>query len=335
MTKLTPRLSSPVAAAVSIAILVVLAATAAGPLRATFTEGMARVGNADPSLLTLAALAFGGGLVATALAWRTALAAAGGRLAPSRACACYGAGSLVNSFTPARLGDLVRFGLFARALPGSDRLIRTAGACGAVTTAAILMHVALVCCAFVVLPLPRTAVFLPLFALLAIATLLLLARWLPWRRLAGLLDPITALLHSPRSSAALLAATGTAVACRVVAATAVAAAFGIKAPLAAGVAAVVAVAAASFAPLTPGNIGIASAAVALALRAQGVDSETAVAAGIGFHLTETAAGLVFGTAGVLALTTAGRVRVRRLALAGATAAILAAGGGAAFFINLG
>jgi uncharacterized membrane protein YbhN (UPF0104 family) len=336
MTQCAPRIASPaVVAAVSVAVLGVLAAAAMGPLRTMVTDGVARVGDANPHLLTLASVAFGFSLVATAAAWRTAVAAAGGRVTAAKACAYYGAGSLVNSLTPAHLGELIRFALFARAVPGSDRLMRTAGACGAVTVARTLAYGALLCCALLVLPLPGTALLVPVLVLLAAGTVLLLARFFPGRRLACLLDSTVALVHSPRSSAALLGATTTAVVCRVLAATAVVAAFGIHAPLAAGVAAVAAVSAASVAPLTPGNIGITSAAVALALRTQGIDGGTAVAAGLGFHLAETAAGVLFGAAGVLSLATAGRGRVRRLAVAGASAALVAAAGGAAFFVGLG
>jgi hypothetical protein len=54
-------------------------------------------------------------------------------------------------------------------------------------------------------------------------------------------------------------------------------------------------------PLTPGNVGIASGAVALALQAKGVPLAPAVASGLAFHAVETAAGLALGIAGALAL----------------------------------
>jgi hypothetical protein len=54
-------------------------------------------------------------------------------------------------------------------------------------------------------------------------------------------------------------------------------------------------------PLTPGNTGIASAAIALALGATGVDAETALATGIAFGAVETLAAVAIGAAGALAL----------------------------------
>jgi uncharacterized membrane protein YbhN (UPF0104 family) len=44
-------------------------------------------------------------LLWSAEAWRSAVRACGGRTGRRRAAACYGAGSLVNSLLPARLGD--------------------------------------------------------------------------------------------------------------------------------------------------------------------------------------------------------------------------------------
>ena len=57
---------------------------------------------------------------------------------------------------------------------------------------------------------------------------------------------------------------------RVLAATAIAAAFGVDQPLAAAVLIIPALDLAGILPLTPGNVGVASAAVAFALTAHGV-----------------------------------------------------------------
>ncbi len=54
-------------------------------------------------------------------------------------------------------------------------------------------------------------------------------------------------------------------------------------------------------PITPGNVGLTSAAVALALHGRGVPMESAVAAGIALHAVETVVGLAFGAAGALSL----------------------------------
>jgi hypothetical protein len=81
-------------------------------------------------------------------------------------------------------------------------------------------------------------------------------------------------------------------------------------------------------PLTPGNIGIASAAVAFALHAHGATYETALSAGIAFSAVETVTSLAFGAGSVLFLA-AGTPGARRwtMAAAGATACL---GLGAAF-----
>ena len=59
--------------------------------------------------------------------------------------------------------------------------------------------------------------------------------------------------------------------------------------------------------LTPGNVGIASAAGAIALVHVGVDPVAAAAAGLAFHGLETLAGIAFGSFGCLLRT--GRVRL--------------------------
>jgi hypothetical protein len=49
-------------------------------------------------------------------------------------------------------------------------------------------------------------------------------------------------------------------------------------------------------PVTPGNVGLTSGAIAVALRAHGVAFHAGLAAGIAFHAVETAVGLLFGVA---------------------------------------
>jgi uncharacterized membrane protein YbhN (UPF0104 family) len=88
---------------------------------------------------------------------------------------------------------------------------------------------------------------------------------------------------------------------KVAAAAAVGVAFGIDNPLKAALIIVPAVELAAILPLTPGNVGLASAAVALALGSQGVDSQTALSAGIAFGGVELLTGMAIGAAGALAL----------------------------------
>ena len=61
-------------------------------------------------------------------------------------------------------------------------------------------------------------------------------------------------------------------------------------------------------PLTPGNIGVAGAAVAFALRAQGVEGDLALASGIAFNAVETLASMAFGSVGALYLAAPRRRR---------------------------
>lgn len=81
-------------------------------------------------------------------------------------------------------------------------------------------------------------------------------------------------------------------------------------------------------PLTPGNIAIASGAVALALQSTGVSPTTAIASGLAFHAIEAMAGLAFGGAGALMLARFPSPAARRLtlSLAGAACALLVTAG---------
>src|SRR5207253_11126430 len=84
-------------------------------------------------------------------------------------------------------------------------------------------------------------------------------------------------------------------------------------------------------PLTPGNLGITSAAVALTLREHGVPVAQAVGVGIGLHAVETLVGVVFGGACALSLAP-WKVSRARLLLGAAAIVVLI---GAATSIALG
>src|SRR5262245_37136123 len=100
---------------------------------------------------------------------------------------------------------------------------------------------------------------------------------------------------------------------RVAAAAFVALAFGAPRPWLVGVAIVAAVELVSTLPLTPGNLGISSAAVAFVLPAYGRPGDVAVAAGLALALVETATSVALGLCGVAYLTRkAGAVRNRPL-----------------------
>jgi uncharacterized membrane protein YbhN (UPF0104 family) len=69
---------------------------------------------------------------ATAAAWRTVLGRRGEALSFREAWGCYGTGCLANTVLPARLGEAVRIGSFARRSGGSDRRLRAVGAAAAI-----------------------------------------------------------------------------------------------------------------------------------------------------------------------------------------------------------
>jgi uncharacterized membrane protein YbhN (UPF0104 family) len=198
------------------------------------------------------------------------------------ACARYGVGSLVNSLAPAHAGDAVRLALFAKASPDS-RLLTAGKALAGVGIARIL-------CTGVLL----LATLKP-YALVLLLVVPALGRVPAW------------------VTAATIARLG--------AAAAVAAAVGIPSPFLTALLVVPAIDLAGLIPITPGNIGLKSGAIALALQAQGVDVTTALSTGIAFHAVETLVGLSFGSAAALYLS---RVPVPRWAIGGATAAVAAA-----------
>ena len=198
------------------------------------------------------------------------------------ACARYGVGSLVNSLAPAHAGDAVRLALFAKASPDS-RLLTAGKALAGVGVARLL-------CTGVLL----LATLKPV-ALLLLFVVPVLGRVPAW---------VTA-----------------ATVARVGAAAAVAAAVGIPSPLLIALLVVPAIDLAGLIPITPGNIGLKSGAIALALQAQGVDVTTALSTGIAFHAVETLVGISFGSASSLYLS---RVPVPRWAIGGATAVVAAA-----------
>ncbi len=147
----------------------------------------------------------------------------------------------------------------------------------------------------------------PLVALAGVcigfAAICVFARRIRWpRRAAHVLDACRELSRSPRELAFVAAWSLGGATAKVGAATSVAAAFGIGRPLGAALVIVAAVELAAIMPLTPGNVGVASAAVALALAARGVDSHLGLSVGIAFGAVEWLTGLSVGIAGAFALS---------------------------------
>lgn len=163
------------------------------------------------------------------------------------------------------------------------------------------------------IPIWPIAVFaggLVLMAMLALAT-----RRLPFARHAQhLLDAFRALARSPRGSAQLAGWVVAGTLARVAAATAIVASLGISSPLAAALVIIPALDLAGLVPLTPGNIGMTSAAVTAALQSRGVDFTKALTAGLTFHAVEALVSLGFGLGGALLVARFRSPRLRRLTL---------------------
>jgi uncharacterized membrane protein YbhN (UPF0104 family) len=268
------------------------------------------LGAADPKWLWLAGTGFVVSVVTAAGAWRSAMRVCGGRLSLADSCARYGAGSLVNTFVPLRAGEAVRVALFSRVLPNPERLRTTGGA-----FAALAAGRALVCAGLVVGGAAAGAV--PLWPLLVAGALVAVAvaiAMLAKKTHAHLLDAFRALAEDPRAAIRLVVWLAIQLAGRLAAATAVAAALGIRQPLAAAVVVILALDVAGLLPITPGNIGITQGAIALALHAQGTPYGSALAAGLAFHAIETAVGLMFGVASLVWLAPYPSPAARRVAL---------------------
>jgi glycosyltransferase 2 family protein len=288
------------------------------------------VQDANPAYIWLAAVAFLGSLVAGASAWRTTLAGCGSRVGRVDACTRYGVGSLLDSFLPARLGDAARVTLFARTLPGGSGVLVAAGALAAIELSHVAVQAALLAGASGLFSFP----LLPVAALAGgaaagVGVLMLLRHRLKERRVRHLLDGVDALLHDPRRGVRLIGWQLAATVCRIAAAAAVAASLGVHSPLIAAVIVTAALDLAGLLPIAPGNIGVTSAAVALALERAGVDPATAVACGLVFHGVQLLVGIGFGlvsAAFVAGDHPAARARVVRVAAAAACFCAVAASG---------
>ena len=288
-----------------------------GGLGHALARGMAGAATADRRWLLAALGGFLLSLVATAAGWRSTLVACGGRLGRLDACARYGTGSLVNILLPARLGEAVRVGLFSKTFPRDQggRMLVTAGALGAVTAADTLTQSLVVGAGAGVGPVPAWSLaVLAGCVILAGGVAIVAVKRLRAGRLAHPMRVFRSLADSPGRAGRLFAWLGMATVARLVAAIAVAASLGIPNPVEAGVLICAVVIVATALPLMPGNVGVTSAAIVLALHAQGVPVASALATGLVFHAIELLAGIVFGTAGALALVPYPSLALRRWSL---------------------
>jgi uncharacterized membrane protein YbhN (UPF0104 family) len=298
-------------AAAALALIALVAAVATPQiLGRRVAAALDILGNAHAPWLWLAAIGFTVSVVTASAAWRSSIAVCGGRLSLTDACARYGAGSLANTVAPLRAGDILRIALFSRALPVRQRLRTTGGAFAAMAAARGLVMGSLVVVG-------AAAGIVPLWPVLVAAALVaagvgvaVLAR----RHRSHLLDAFRAMGDDPRAAFRLTAWLSLQLAGRLAAAIAVGAALGIRHPIAAAVVVILALDVAGLVPLTPGNIGLAQGAIAIALHARGTPTSSALAAGIAFHAIETAVGLMFGIASLVWLAPYPSPAARRVAL---------------------
>lgn len=284
-----------------------------------------RLGDATPVWLWIAAGCFVGMHVCSAVAWSTALRACGTATDHGDAVARYGVGSALNAVAPAHLGSAVRLVLFSRLVKREGALWTVGGASAAVGAIRTFWFSLLVTGAAIggVVPAWPLAVLLGSLAVAGLA--LVVSPRL--RRRAGLghvLDSFVALRRSPRTVARIGVLTLASLAAKVGGATAVATSFGIEHPILAALIIVPAVELAAAMPVTPGNAGVASAAIAVALGTQGVGAATALGTGLAFGAVEVLAAVGLGAAGALTLAGPAVRPVFRLAALGAASAALAA-----------
>jgi uncharacterized membrane protein YbhN (UPF0104 family) len=302
MTGMRRHLSRPRLAA-SAATLATLGAMAAAPHLVGAHLGAAFLSLPDASRgwLGLAVAGYVAAYLTMAFAWRTALAAGGSRLRVQDVVARLGIGSIVNTFVPARLGDAVKVALLSESLEGTDRVWTTGGLYAAVAASRAFSIAALVVVASGVGALPIwPAVALAGGAAALVAIGLSPIRVRRWHRIAHLLDGLSTLAQSRRGFSLVAWSTGTTLA-RLGATTALAEALAVPHPLLAGLLIVTALDVAGTLPLTPGNLGIASGAVAVALATRGIDATHAMGVGIAVQAVETLVSLSAGAFGVLYL----------------------------------
>ena len=290
-------------------------------------EAVNGLGAADPARLWTAGLAFAGMSLCGALAWRAALRACGSPLHFVDASARYAVGCGVNAIAPAHAGSALRVALFGRVTSGGCWTV--GGAAAAVGVTRTVWLGALIAAGSASGVLPRW----PLLVIGAIVGCAVAAavgarRFSLPVRLEQTLVAFRSLLSSPRDLAIVAGWALAGAAAKVAATAAVVAALGIDNPLRAALVIVPAVELAAILPVTPGNVGIASAAVALALGSQGVESKVALSAGIAFGAVELLTGMVIGAAGALALAGPWVRPYVRVAIVGAATGVAAIAFGA-------
>jgi Lysylphosphatidylglycerol synthase TM region len=300
-------------------------------------HALAALAAAQPLWLCAAGTSFALANVCSAFAWRSAFCVRGGSISRIEAGARYGMGSLVNSLLPGNAGGACRILLFARALPGDQRVWVASGIPAAVGAARAALLAILVLAAAGSGALPAwTPLLLGATACTAAAACIWARHRAPRaRRLSHLLEVFGSLGRSPTGALRILGWLAGSIAARVLAVAAVSASLGLAAPVSTALVIVPALAVATLVSLFPAGIGMTTGAVALVLHQRGVDPTTAVAAGLALNAVETVAGLATGVASALVLGfPAPAARRRTLVAAAACACLIAAALGLADFADI-
>jgi len=264
--------------------------------------------------LALSFVTFLAAFACTVGAWRSALAAAGARLCPRQAAARLGIGSMVNSFTPAKLGDAVKITLCARAIDAPDRLWTAGGTYAALAAARSLTLAGLVVAASATHALPVWPVFVLVGTAGAVALAALAStRFRRHHRIASFLAGIGSLAADRRALRGVALWTIGMQLCRFGGTVAVVSAFGLPHPFLAALVILPALDLAGAVPLTPGSFGVGSGAVAVALSSRGIGMTDALATGLAIQGVETLVSVTCGSLGLAYLMQPSE-RVRRAAL---------------------
>jgi uncharacterized membrane protein YbhN (UPF0104 family) len=281
---------------------------------------LAQLGAADRQWIAVALLGFAGSLGGAICSWWIVTRSCGARGTRVDAVFRFGVGAVVQILTPARLGDAVRVALFARTVDEDRPVLRVGGAYAMLEGARAVALGVLLLLAWLVAGMS----FWPVAIVAAVAVVVVVAVNVCARRttrgpFARILATAQALRADPRAAGLLLAACLASAVLRVLAASALAAGIGIPSPLLAGLVACCAVDLAGLLPLTPGNVGLAGGAIAVALTARGVGLTDALGLGILFQGCESAVSLSLGLVSLFGLggMPAGR---RRMLVIGVAAA---------------
>lgn len=303
-------------AGVSLALLVAVSVSP-GSLGDRVRSSFDGISAASPAWLWAAAACFAVTTLGSGLAWHAALGACGARIAPTDSIARYCVGSGLNAVAPAHLGSALRLMLFGPKVDGGAWTVGGASAAVGATRAVWMIGLVATGSALGVIPAWPLFVLVGCVAAATAAGVVARRRRLP-RRVQSLLTAFRELSASPRHLAVVMGWTLTGAILKITAAYAVAASLGIDHPLRAALVIVPAIELAAVMPVTPGNVGVGSAAIAFALVAQGVDAKLGLSVGIAFGAVEWLVGVAAGLAGVLAL--AAPVLRPRLVVVGTAAA---------------